>query len=381
MNNHLVAFLSDAGFSDAAAARQYSAAIAVGIAGKIGMGLVGDRIPARRAAIATFVLMTAGSVALLAVGRVPALLPVFLVVHGFTVAAENVMLPLVVIECFGARHLARIYGALMFALLPGGLAGPTFAGWMFDRLGTLLAGVRRVRGGQRVGRRGAGGAAARPARRSDLKIQARRGRDVAASTASRARVAHQHARVADRQQRAGLAHRLLEEEVLGAELLGEPALLEAARACRARTPHRIDLRRRARASGRRSARAARMPTASGLRARFMRSTTTCVSGLDALVDRVEVLLEARRRSRRTSRPRARRSGCGRRRGVVGQALVTRRRSAVTTNSVSSIWPVRGTASRNDMKTPISTQNSIEIATAAIAVTATIAASKREARRW
>ena len=49
VNNHLVAFLSDAGFSDAAAARQYSAAIAVGIAGKIGMGLVGDRIPARRA--------------------------------------------------------------------------------------------------------------------------------------------------------------------------------------------------------------------------------------------------------------------------------------------------------------------------------------------
>lgn len=136
VNNHLVAFLSDAGFSDAAAARRFGAAVAVGIAGKIGMGLVGDRIPARRAAIATFILMTAGSMALLAVGRMPSLLPVFLVVHGFTVAAENVMLPLVVIECFGARHLARIYGALMLALLPGGLAGPTFAGWVFDRLGT-----------------------------------------------------------------------------------------------------------------------------------------------------------------------------------------------------------------------------------------------------
>ncbi len=136
VNNHLVAFLSDAGFSDAAAARQFSAAVAVGIAGKIGMGLVGDRIPARRAAVLTFVLMAAGSLALLAVGRVPALLPVFLVVHGFTVAAENVIVPLVVIECFGVRHLARIYGALMLALLPGGLAGPTFAGWVFDRTGT-----------------------------------------------------------------------------------------------------------------------------------------------------------------------------------------------------------------------------------------------------
>src|SRR4030095_5656121 len=62
VNHHLVAFLSDAGFSDASAARQFSAAVAVGIAGKIGMGLVGDRLPARRAALLTFALMAAGSV-------------------------------------------------------------------------------------------------------------------------------------------------------------------------------------------------------------------------------------------------------------------------------------------------------------------------------
>jgi len=136
VNHHLVAFLSDAGFSDASAARQFSAAVAVGIAGKIGMGLVGDRLPARRAALLTFALMALGSVLLLGVGREPRLLPAFLAVHGFTVAAENVMLPLVVVECFGVRHLAQIYGALMLALLPGGLAGPTFAGWVYDRLGS-----------------------------------------------------------------------------------------------------------------------------------------------------------------------------------------------------------------------------------------------------
>jgi MFS family permease len=138
VNHHLVAFLSDAGFSDAAAARRFSAAVAVGILGKIGMGLVADRLPARRATILTFGLMTAGSICLLAVGRVPALLPVFLVVHGFTVAAENVVLPLVVAECFGVRHLAAIYGALMLMLLPGGVLGGVFAGWVYDRLGTYF---------------------------------------------------------------------------------------------------------------------------------------------------------------------------------------------------------------------------------------------------
>jgi MFS family permease len=136
VNHHLVAFLSDAGFSDAAAARRFSAAVAVGIIGKIGMGLVADRVAARHAIVLNFTVMTIGSFVLLAVGVKPALLPLFLVLHGLTVAAENVMLPMVVAECFGVQHLARIYGTLMLVLLPAGVAGPTFAGYLFDTLGS-----------------------------------------------------------------------------------------------------------------------------------------------------------------------------------------------------------------------------------------------------
>ncbi|MGH7818938.1 MAG: MFS transporter, partial [Candidatus Binatia bacterium] len=136
VNNHLVAFLSDSGFTEAEAARRFGAAVAVGILGKIGVGLVADRIPKRAAIVATFTLMTAGSFALLFVGEAPALLPAFLIVHGFTVAAENVVLPLIVADCFGVRHLARIYGAIMLMLLPGGVLGPVFAGYAFDTFGS-----------------------------------------------------------------------------------------------------------------------------------------------------------------------------------------------------------------------------------------------------
>ena len=163
VNNHLVAYLSDSGFSEAEAARRFGAAVAVGILGKIGTGLLADRIPKRGATIVVFALMTAGSFLLLALGRAPNLLPVFLVIHGLTVAAENVVLPLVVADCFGARHLARIYGAIMLMLLPGGVLGPVFAGYAFDTLGSYepafttfavlnlvsvaaLLGVRRERG-------------------------------------------------------------------------------------------------------------------------------------------------------------------------------------------------------------------------------------------
>lgn len=132
VNNHLVAFLSDQGFTNAEAARRFGWAVAVGIAGKLVVGRLADATSVRGVTLATFALVAVASLCLLGVGRVPVLLPVFLTVHGAAVAAENVVLPLVVAACFGTAHLARIYGALMTVLLPGGVLGPMFAAWMFD---------------------------------------------------------------------------------------------------------------------------------------------------------------------------------------------------------------------------------------------------------
>jgi MFS family permease len=133
--NHLIAFLSDSGFSDPAAARRFGGAVAVGIVGKLAIGVLADRIPIKAAMLANFALVTLASVLLLCVGQ-PGVLVVFLVVHGFAVAAENVLLPLIVAESFGVEHMAQIYGALMFALLPGGALGPIFAARIYDTLGS-----------------------------------------------------------------------------------------------------------------------------------------------------------------------------------------------------------------------------------------------------
>jgi len=132
---HLIAFLSDSGFSDPAAARSFGGAVAVGIVGKLSIGMIADRIPKKMALLANFSLVLLASVLLLFVGR-PGVLLVFLVVHGFAVAAENVLLPLIVAESFGVAHMAQIYGALMFALLPGGVLGPLFAARLYDTLGS-----------------------------------------------------------------------------------------------------------------------------------------------------------------------------------------------------------------------------------------------------
>ena len=134
VNQHLVPFLSDLGYSDAKAAAGFSGAVALGIVAKLGIGVVADRVQSRTALLANFGLLTFASWLLLAAGTAGAL-PVFLVAHGFATAAENVLLPLIVAHCFGVRNLARIYGALMLALAPGGILGPIFAGAVFDRTG------------------------------------------------------------------------------------------------------------------------------------------------------------------------------------------------------------------------------------------------------
>lgn len=137
VTQHLVAFVSDLGYSDARAAASLSFTVALGIGAKLGMGLLADRVRARRALLVNFAVLGLGSCLLLGAGA-PSLLAGFLVAHGVAVAAENVVVPLVVAECFGVRHLARLYGALMLTLFPGGVLGPLFAGAVFDRTGSYV---------------------------------------------------------------------------------------------------------------------------------------------------------------------------------------------------------------------------------------------------
>jgi MFS family permease len=135
VNQHLVAFVSDLGYSDARAAASLGLAVFLGVFAKLAMGLAADRVPAKLALISNFAMVCVGSVLVLAAASPPLLLG-FLVIHGFAVAAENVVIPVMIAECFGVRHLARIYGALMITLFPGGALGPIFAGAVFDRMGS-----------------------------------------------------------------------------------------------------------------------------------------------------------------------------------------------------------------------------------------------------
>lgn len=132
---HLVAFLSDLGYARGEAAFGFGFTLAAGIAGKLVAGSLADRIGARAAAIGNFIVIAVAS-GLLLTPEAPLAIPLFLVLHGVATAAEDVVVPLLVGKRFGAKHLARIYGFLMLALVPGGILGPILAGWFFDTTGS-----------------------------------------------------------------------------------------------------------------------------------------------------------------------------------------------------------------------------------------------------
>lgn len=135
VNTHLVAFLSDLGYQRGEAAMGFGLTIGAGILGKLGAGAIADRIGPRPAAVGNFIVIALAS-ALLLTPDVPLAIPLFLILHGVATAAEDVVIPLVVGRRFGAPHLARIYGLLLLALVPGGILGPLLAGWFFDATGS-----------------------------------------------------------------------------------------------------------------------------------------------------------------------------------------------------------------------------------------------------
>jgi MFS family permease len=141
MLEHLVLFLTDAGMPREEATAHFSNAILLGLASKIGFGWLADRIPHRAAMLLDYGLLLLSSLLLLALPD-PRLVVPFVLAYGIATAARDVVTPLVIVECFGVRHLAAIYGAIMLALFPGGGLGPLFAAAVHDQTGSYAAAFR-----------------------------------------------------------------------------------------------------------------------------------------------------------------------------------------------------------------------------------------------
>ncbi|MBW2288425.1 MAG: MFS transporter [Deltaproteobacteria bacterium] len=130
----LVLFLTDSGLTKQEASRYFGHGLGIGIAAKLTLGLIADRVPHKSVLLLDYGLLALSSVLLIAL---PDAAPIwgFVICFFFATAARDVVYPLIISSCFGPRYLAKIYGSLMLTLAPGGALGPVFAAMMYDRFG------------------------------------------------------------------------------------------------------------------------------------------------------------------------------------------------------------------------------------------------------
>jgi len=133
-NLHAIPYFMGIGYGAARAALLMSLVLGMAGAGKLGMGLLADRIGARRALVLNFVLCTGGMVSLLFAADAAAA-AVFLVVYGLTVGAPLTLVPLVMADSLGLRRFGSLSGLLGLFNILGASAGPVVAGRIFDVTG------------------------------------------------------------------------------------------------------------------------------------------------------------------------------------------------------------------------------------------------------
>jgi len=135
VTEHFISYLLDAGVSREVAVSRWSTAVGLGILSKLSFGVISDRIPARYGMTLLLGLIALSSLTLL-LPPSELVVWVFVVFFGFSYAARDVVTPLIVIDCFGLRYMAKIYGAIFPTLMIGGGAGGILSGLCFDSLGT-----------------------------------------------------------------------------------------------------------------------------------------------------------------------------------------------------------------------------------------------------
>ena len=126
MSLHLPAMLQDAGMSLSVSAGYLGMMLGIGIAGRISVGELTDRIKPRFVYSVAVLLMGLGSLTML-LPQVPLARIAFIAIFGITQAATSTLIPLIIQSIFGVRSFGRIYGPIglctSFAIAGGNYLG------------------------------------------------------------------------------------------------------------------------------------------------------------------------------------------------------------------------------------------------------------------
>ncbi|CAN0282945.1 unnamed protein product, partial [Phaeothamnion confervicola] len=135
---HGAAYAEDLGLSKVAAASVISAIGIGGVVGRLGSGVVSDRVGRLPALLGVFALQ-AVSFLLFASADGIAALWVAATLFGFSYGGGVTLLPPLCGDLFGRAHVAAIVGTIFAVAGAPAAIGPYVAGWLFDVTGSYSA--------------------------------------------------------------------------------------------------------------------------------------------------------------------------------------------------------------------------------------------------
>lgn len=128
---HLILFLENRGYSAGEASLFSSAMLVSSLAGRVLVGYLADRFR-KKNVMALFYLVLGLSIPLLFFARQTALMWSFVIIFGFAMGADYMLVPLVTAECFGLKALGKLLALIIMGYSVGQWVAPWLAGVIFD---------------------------------------------------------------------------------------------------------------------------------------------------------------------------------------------------------------------------------------------------------
>ena len=131
VSQHLILFLKDYHYTTAQATRFASGLLLASLAGRVIVGYVADRY-SKKNVMAGFYLVLALAIPLLYLAPSRVALWSFVLVFGFAMGADYMLIPLVTAECFGLAALGKLLSLIIMGYSLGQWFAPWLAGRIFD---------------------------------------------------------------------------------------------------------------------------------------------------------------------------------------------------------------------------------------------------------
>lgn len=134
---HLITYLTEVGYKATFAASMMSLIYVFAAFGKLGMGLLADRVSARIALTFNFLVACIGMILIFGAARLAVLIP-FVLIFGLSLGAPLVLVPMLVAESLGLKRFGTIGGIAGIFNTLGAFVGPVGAGKIYDLTGSYV---------------------------------------------------------------------------------------------------------------------------------------------------------------------------------------------------------------------------------------------------